>query len=158
MKHKFKALGYEHMMMCLRPAWEIAFTLKHNMAGWRVEGMIPFTRNALWRKIAEDELISSSNSTTIGSLLLSSGALPSAPTPADPLTPPLDPAAISSSITPLSVPPIPNAVLEARDYMMSCTPATSGILDIQAVLAQNLRLLEAARAIGGWMGTINVQE
>ncbi len=55
----FKAQGYEHMMACLRPAWEIAFNLKHNMAGWRVEGMIPFTRNALWRKIEEDELNSS---------------------------------------------------------------------------------------------------
>ena len=26
-KHKFKALGYEHMMRCFRPAWEIAFNL-----------------------------------------------------------------------------------------------------------------------------------
>ena len=66
--HEFKALGYEHMMRCLRPAWEIAFNLKHNMTWWRVEGLIPFTHNALWRKIEEDELNFSSNSTTIGSL------------------------------------------------------------------------------------------
>ena len=144
------------MMMCFRPAWEIAFNLKHNMAGWRVEGMIPFTRNALWRKLAEDELISSSNSTTIGSL--PSSALPSSSTPADPFTPPLDPAAPSPAPAPLSLPPIPNAVLEIRDYMLSCTPASTGILDMQDVVTQNLRLVEAARMFGEWMMTINVEE
>ena len=126
------------MMSCFRPAWEIAFTLKHNMAGWRVEGMIPFTRNALWRKLAEDELDSSSNSTTIGSLPWSSGDLPSASSLANPgaLSPPLDPAAIS--IAPLSLPSIPNAVLEVRDYMLSCTPTSTGILDVQADVTQNI--------------------
>ena len=123
--------------------------------------MIPFTRNALWRKIEEDEH-NSASSTTIGSLPWSSGALSSAPTPADPgslnLTPPLDPAAPSPAPAPLSLPPIPNAVLEARDYMVSCTPATTGIMDMQEVVAQNIRLVEAARALGVWLKTINVQE
>ncbi len=51
-RSKFKVLGYEHFMTCFKPAWDIAFTNEHNMAGWRVEGMIPFTRHALWKKIA----------------------------------------------------------------------------------------------------------
>ena len=117
-------LGYKHMMRCLSPAWEITFKLKHDMTVWRVEGLIPFTCIALWRKIEEDELNSSSNSTTIGSLPWSSGALT-----------PVDPGSLSSGSparAPLSFPPIPNAVLEARDYMVSCIPATTGILDIQA--------------------------
>jgi hypothetical protein len=148
------------MMSCFRPAWEIAFTLKHNMTWWRVEGMIPFARNALWRKLSEDELNSSSNSTTIGSLRWSSGDLPSASSLADPgaLTPPLDPATISIDIAPLSLPPIPNAVLEVRDYMLSYKPTSTGILDVQAIVTHEIRLVEATRMFAVWMMTINVQE
>ena len=37
-------------MSCFKPAWDHAFTAQRNLDGWRVEGMIPFTRYALWRK------------------------------------------------------------------------------------------------------------
>jgi hypothetical protein len=40
-------------MKCFKPAWDIAFTKELNMGGWRVEGMIPFTRQALWKKVEE---------------------------------------------------------------------------------------------------------
>ncbi len=52
-KINFKALGYEHFMKCFKPAWDMAFTKNPNMGGWRVEGMIPFTHQALWKKVEE---------------------------------------------------------------------------------------------------------
>ena len=76
-KTNFKALGYDHFMKCFKPAWDIAFTKELNMAGWRVEGMIPFTRLALWRKVEECRLDNSfSLSTSPGSLPLSQPSLP----------------------------------------------------------------------------------
>ncbi len=59
-KTNFKALGYEHFMKCFKPTWDKAFTKDLNMAGWRVEGMIPFTRHALWKKVEECRLLDSS--------------------------------------------------------------------------------------------------
>ncbi len=63
-----KPLGYEHFMKCFKPVWDISFTKKYNMAGWRYEGMIPFTRHALWKKVEEDEVKAASKLTTPGSL------------------------------------------------------------------------------------------
>ena len=60
---KLKALGYEHFMKCFKPARDIAFTKEHNMAGWRIEGMIPFTRHALWKKVEGDEVIAYNSNT-----------------------------------------------------------------------------------------------
>jgi hypothetical protein len=54
--------------------------------------------------------------------------------------------------------PFPAAVSEALDYMQTIAPATSGILDIEAVLMQNLRLVEAARVIGEWKKANTVEE
>jgi hypothetical protein len=33
-----------------RPTWEHGFTVERNIKGWRLEGLIPFKRNAIWRK------------------------------------------------------------------------------------------------------------
>jgi hypothetical protein len=82
-KSYFKALGYEHFMKCFKPVWDIAFTKDLNMAGWRAEGMISFTRQALWRKVEECRLLDSSFSISIspGSLPPSLPSSPLDPTP-----------------------------------------------------------------------------
>jgi hypothetical protein len=53
---------------------------------------------------------------------------------------------------------MPAAVLEALDYMSSIAPAASGILDLQAVVMQNIRLVEAAKVIKEWKKAITVEE
>ena len=45
-------MKWEHFMQCCKPAWEHGFTVERNLKGWRLEGLIPFNRNALWRKHA----------------------------------------------------------------------------------------------------------
>jgi hypothetical protein len=47
-------------MECFKPAWDFALAKDLNMIGWRVEGMIPFTRQALWKNIEEYRSIDSS--------------------------------------------------------------------------------------------------
>ena len=37
-------------MQCFKPAWDRGFTKERNLKGWRIEGLIPFNRNAYWRK------------------------------------------------------------------------------------------------------------
>ena len=155
----FKALGYEHFMKCFKPAWDMAFNKDLNMAGWRVEGMIPFTRHALWRKVEECQLLDSSFSLTAspGSLPPSHSSSPQDKTPSPnniQSTPPLAP----SAPPPLRSPPLPAAVSEALDYMQSIAPAASGILDMQAVVMENLRLVEAARVIWEWRKVSTVEE
>jgi hypothetical protein len=152
-KTTFEAPGYEHFMKCFKPAWGIAFTKDLNMIGWRVEGMIPFTRHALWRKVEECRLMdnSFSLSASLGSLphSLPSSPLDPSPSPDDlQATPPLAPSAILPPPPPLRNTPFPVGVLEAHDYMQSIAPITSGILDIQAVLMKNARRVEDARVIG----------
>jgi len=46
---QYNSLGYGHFMACFKPAWDIAFTKKLNIDGWRVEGTIPFNRYQLWK-------------------------------------------------------------------------------------------------------------
>ncbi len=48
-------------MKCFKPEWDIAFTKELNMGAWRVEGMIPFTRQALWKKVDSYTLDEGSN-------------------------------------------------------------------------------------------------
>ena len=151
-------------MKCFKPAWDIAFTPELNMAGWRVEGMIPFTRQALWWKVEECRLLDSSFfiSKSPGSLPPSLPSSPLDPTPSpDNLqaTPPLAPSAPPSlAPPPLRPPTFPAAVSEAPDYMQSIAPATSGILDIEAVFMQNLRLVKVARVIGEWKKANTMEE
>ena len=45
----FTSLGFRHFMPCFKPAWDHAFTHPRNLEGWRLEGIIPFTRAALWK-------------------------------------------------------------------------------------------------------------
>lgn len=46
-----KPLDWAHFMPCFGPAHALAFTPERNMKGWAIEGTIPFTRRALWRKL-----------------------------------------------------------------------------------------------------------
>ena len=164
---KLKPLGYEHFMKCFKPAWDVAFTKEHHMAGWRIEGMIPFTRHALWKKVEEDEVKAASKLTTPGSLTSSTSSLAAAsdttlPTPGGPMLPPfMAPPPLHPSMPPpppLRIPRILEAVLKARDYLQSCAPAASGILDMETIIVQNLRLVEAAKVIGEWMRLVTVEE
>jgi hypothetical protein len=144
-------------MKCFKPAWDIAFTPELNMAGWRVEGMIPFTRHALWKKVNECRLSDNffSLSASLGSLPPSQPSSPQDPSPSpDNLqaTPPLAPP------PPMRISPFPVAVSEALDCMQSIVPAASGILDMQAMLMQNFRLVEAAKVIGEWKKSSTVEE
>ena len=49
-RYGHKVLKWEHFMQSFKPAWEHGFTVERNLKEWRLEGMIPFNRNALWRK------------------------------------------------------------------------------------------------------------
>jgi hypothetical protein len=95
-KTNFKAFGYKNFMPCFKPAWDIAFKKDRNMVGWRVEGMIPLTRHALWRKAEANRVLDNcfSLSTSLGSLppLQTSSPLdPSSYLDDLQATPPLDP-------------------------------------------------------------------
>ena len=48
-KKKRAGVTFMHLAPMLKPAWEHGFTEERNMKGWRNEGIIPFTRNELWR-------------------------------------------------------------------------------------------------------------
>ncbi len=48
-----RVLTFEHMMPCFKSACDRGFTMERNLRGCQMEGMIPFNRNALWRKRAE---------------------------------------------------------------------------------------------------------
>jgi hypothetical protein len=163
-RSKLKSLGYEHFMKCFKSAWNIAFNKENNMARWRIEGMIPFTRHALWKKVEEDEVNSTSNagsllsstpSPTVAAALASNTTLP---TPGEMrIAPPLGPSLLPP-LPPLRILRISEAVLIVGDYMQTCAQAASGILNMEAVVMQNIRLLEAAKVFGEWMRTINTKE
>ncbi len=46
-------LTWEQTMPSFKPAWDKGFTVERNLRGWRMEGMVPFKRNALWAKRAD---------------------------------------------------------------------------------------------------------
>ncbi len=126
--------------------------------------MIPFTRHALWKKVEEDEVNSTSNagsllsstpSPTVAAALASNTTLP---TPGEMrTTPPLDPSLLPP-LPPLRILRIPETVLNVGDNLQTCAPAASGILNMEAIVLQNLKLLEAAKVFGEWMRTINIEE
>jgi len=127
--------------------------------------MIPFTHQALWKKVEDDEVISASKSTSAGSLPSSTpwptviatiGSNTTLPTPGGLLTThPLD---LSAPSPALRIKFTPDAVLKAIDYMRSCALAASGILEMERLVMQNLRLHEAAKIIGEWMRMIPNEE
>ena len=121
-----RVLTFEHMMPCFKPAWDKGFTVERNLRGWRMEGMIPFNRNALWRKRADLQLRASIGSSKTPSNQAnpgSSSAPPPSTTPAAP--PPLaahpDVAAPNPTPKDDDAPPllghITERVQEAMDYV-----------------------------------------
>jgi hypothetical protein len=154
-------------MKCFKPAWDIAFTKDINMEGWRVQGTIPFIRQALWKKVEECRSLDSSFrfSSSPGSLPPSQPSSPPDPSlaPDDMLQTPSPPTSAPPPLAPLPPPPMritpfPVAVCEALDYVQSIDLAGSGILDTQAVVMQNVRLVEAVRVIGEWRKASTVEE
>ena len=103
------------------------------------------------KSTSKGSLPSSTPSPTVGATLASNTALP---TPSGlPITPPLEP----STLLPL-IQRIPEAVLSVGNYLQTSAPTASGILNMEAIVMQNVRLLEDAKVIGEWMKTINTKE
>jgi hypothetical protein len=107
-----KVLTWEHMMPCFKPARDKGFTVERNIRGWRMEGMIPFNRNALWAKRA-DLLLRTSTGQSVGlSTTPSSFGPPASATPQDAppvgATPPADDAPPARDAPPASVAPDPS--------------------------------------------------
>jgi len=115
----------------------------------RVEGMIPFNDQTLWKKVEECRSLDSSFhfSYNPGSFPPSqpfSTPDPS-PTPDDMLQTPLPPTSAPPPLAPLPplplrITPFPVTVCEALDYMQSIDLVGSGILDTQAVAMHNVRV------------------
>ena len=90
-------LTWEHMMQAFKPAWDKGFTVDRNLRGWRMEGMIPFNRNALWSKRA-DLLLRASKTPSIEAQGISSAP----PTAATPAAPPPEAAPPTSAAPPVA--------------------------------------------------------
>jgi hypothetical protein len=147
-------------MPCFKPAWDKAFYKDLNLAGWRHEGMIPFTRHALWRKrgapppgsvdsswswASRSGALSLTPPTTTSVTAASTSGLapPSSSPPAAELPPhPLEPDA-----RPLAPPSDPAALKEAFDYMEKAAPKPAGILDIEELVKENNRMREYSKII-----------
>ena len=155
--HGLKALTWEHFMICFLPAWRVGFTKDRNEKGWRIEGLIPFNRNALWRKrgAAPPESISPSWRASTANSLVSSGtaaglqasgsgaATTSGPSPESaPETGALPPGAALGLV--------PERVKEAMDYMDK-SKVFQGQISFDQVVAQNLRLMEAGKIVNEWV-------
>jgi len=94
------------------------------MTWWRIEGKIPISRHALWKKVEEDKMIASKkpsylpSSTPSPAVVATLDSNTTLPTLGGLLnTPSLDP---SAPPPPLSIPSIPNAILKAGDYTQTC--------------------------------------
>lgn len=154
----FRPLGFEHFMPCFKPAWDKAFTKDLNLAGWRHEGMIPFTRHALWRKRgapapgsvysswswSSSSGVQALSAPTAASVVSGSGPAPASSSPSSAEHPPHP---LQPDARPLAPPSYPAALQEAIDYMEKAPPNPAGILDIEELVKHNNRLLEYSKII-----------
>ena len=44
----YNSLGFQYLMACFKPTWDISFRSNHNIDGWGIEGTTPFTKYQLW--------------------------------------------------------------------------------------------------------------
>ena len=150
-------------MQCFKPAWDHGFTVDRNLKGWRLEGLIPFNRNALWRK-------HSSNAKPLSLFRASTGhsaiaaAIPSPSPAADSLSlaaQDLSPAAQdpSPSAAP-SLPAIPGSVAEAIQFVKrkDKLPTSGGPLSYEELLAAYIRLQDSSSVVAEFVEASGEQE
>ena len=168
----YKPLDFEHFMPCFLPAWKEAFTVERNLMGWELEGLIPFTRRALWRRRGvpgpEDITLGfpwSSSSSSIPRL----GATPSSASmplggsasgpnaslvPSDEETPFLGP---RHEVLPTRCITMSEKEREAFKYATEVMPP-SGPLSLDNVLPEYLKAIEFMRIIGEWHRVVTADE
>ena len=76
-----RVLTWEHMIPCFKSACNKGFAMERNLRGWRMEGMIPFHRNALRSKRANLLLRASTGQSAVLSSTRSSFGPPASATP-----------------------------------------------------------------------------
>ena len=154
-----RALGWEHFIVCFKPAFDKSFTVVKNKRGWRYEGLIPFTRYAFWKKIgaASPETIDPSwRASTANSLVSSATAAGiQASVNGRDGAPPASPA--ETSAPPPSAPKlghVPDSTQEALNYLQKAKvlDGSGGDLTMEKLVAQNIRLVEASKNLVKWVG------
>ena len=151
-----KALGWEHFIKCFKPAFDKSFTVDKNKKGWYYEGLIPFTRYALWRKLGASsmETISPSWRASTGHSQVSSatGATLTSREAQGPAPPAETPA--TSAPPPPRLGLVPERVQEAMDFLnkAKALEGSGEQLSTEKIVAQNIRLIEASQLIAEWVG------
>ncbi len=143
-KYGHKPLKWEHFMKCVKLAWENGFTFERNLKVWRIEGLIPFNRNALWRK---KEALSKNLTTFKASTGHSAIAA---------VIPSSTPAADSTAAEEVpdaapTLPPMSDTVEDAIRFVRK-DKATTAIaqLSYEELLAAHLRLLESSDVLASY--------
>ena len=128
------------MVEMLEPAWKEGFTVTRNLKGWRHEGTIPFTRNALWFVRGEEAASSRSSQSSLStqqSTGLPAGDAPATDGPESSATPP--------AVSTMALPKLPEAVegvLLAIRSRSSSALASAGEPLAGPIVEENLRLSE----------------
>jgi hypothetical protein len=143
-----RALKWEHFMPCFKPAWDNGFTVERHIKGWRLEGLIPFNRNALWRKHA-------SNAMPLSLLRASTGhiAIP-AINSSSPAANPLDPEGAAEDPSPAAAPsfhltaPVAEAVTFVTEDKL---PTSEGPISFEELLASYIRLQESSKTMANFL-------
>ena len=158
-----RALGWEHFIICFKPAFDKSFTIERNLKGWRYEGLIPFNRHAFWRKVgaaSPDEMDPSWRAPTANSLVscaTRAGAPASGTGPDGAEGTPEGPEATPASTTAPAprLGPVPEHVQDAMDYLkkVKVLQCSGEELSAEQLVAQNLRLVEASKNLVQWMDT-----
>lgn len=151
-KASYVALGYEHMMRMFRVAFREAFPRASNLEGWALEGIIPFTKHQLWRKIEADESAAAKSSQV--STRASHVSLGPASRGPGASNSPTDDAQQSAPVAPASM---HHRLAELTDdlkghltYAEQVQPP-SGQIDQEELLQQNLMMRQALLAMGGFI-------
>ena len=156
--NSFKPLDFTHFIPCFLAAWLKAFTRELNLRGWELEGLIPFTRNAFWKKRIENSrssYASNAISPTVAALGSSDGPSPTSALMAADSNASSQTRAVPSVPAQASQPArgdviMPENVRLAMKFFEKGQPCDPGILDGAALIARNLELQEHGRALAQW--------
>jgi hypothetical protein len=147
-----KALKWEHFMPCFKPAWDKGFTVERNLKGWRIEGLIPFNRNSLWKKIGAGDSLSLRTST--GHSVVSADT-PSADLAANTLTPAaveVLPTPEDLAAAPLAIGAITERVQEAMHFIKANKLRFDDAqLTVEHIVAHSIRLQESSDIVADFL-------
>ena len=142
-------------MKCFKPAWDKGFTKERNLKGWRIEGLIPFNRNALWKK-RETMSRSSTGHSAIGQLRAAISTPAAHLTPEDPSS---DIPAVSAAPSAPAAPPafgvVSERVQDAMDFIIAPPPIRfdEEPLTYEQILARNLRLEDTCKVFAEFLAS-----